>query len=473
MAQYFIDGSKQSSGSPVPGWTGRLVPNGSFQKNGNNLQLNGTSTGTKVYGCNAVDGVSDNIEILVRFYFSSDVGKQGIASLRYSGNSEATTKGYTLSGTVISGVGQLAIDEGSTGYAFWTPWNYLPNIWYWARYRIDGNRMRAKVWNDGSAEPDWMIDNYNSVTSTGDYNGVHSYNTGNVYYSQVSFGTGGDSAPTTNTTLSPANISHSVDSDTIQLIQQHNITVNSSAHSQSVDSIISVPNYKLTVYSSRVGVFSDKLSLTRNIVLSVNSAQNNLRYDNIQLIGGTTLTVNNLLHGISSDVVPLSQAQTISVNNSSHTIQLDDAVVSKMVMLNKPDDVYISVRDDGARLASNATLIIDDSIIGIHSPKISIINWDNLGVDIGKIYIPKWKGDGELEIQDIDSENIITPVKSETGWNPITNEIYTNLEFEDTTFWISENDIDIIVEEYKQKNKLTNVDSGGLYKKTGAEHGNL
>ena len=190
MAQYFINSSTGTSG-----WTNRIMPSGSFSQNGLFLQLNSPSAGTKVVSYNSVDGITDNIEILVNFYFTNDVGKHGIASLRYSGTNEATTKGYTLSASFISSQGHLAIDEGSTGYVVWTPWNYLPNVRYWARFRIDGNRLRAKVWNDGNAEPGWMIDATNNVTTTGVYNGVHTYAAGNVMYNKIGFGTDGDSAP--------------------------------------------------------------------------------------------------------------------------------------------------------------------------------------------------------------------------------------------------------------------------------------
>lgn len=208
MSQYYIlPDAPLNTENPQSGFTKHIgttstltaVTSKAWSKLGA-IELNNTAAGTQVWGYDLVDGISDNIEIAVNFGLTSDTGKQGIASLRYSGTSEATTKGYTLSGSIISGVGNLAIDEGSTGYAAWTPWNYLPadnaggNL-YSARFRIDGNRLRAKVWTMGGTEPDWMLDTTNDVTTTGNFNGLHTYMSGNVDYFGVGFGTNGDSAP--------------------------------------------------------------------------------------------------------------------------------------------------------------------------------------------------------------------------------------------------------------------------------------
>lgn len=198
MAQYVITPNELPTGTPS-GWTRYINSTGTLTVAGGSpqtLALASTTAGTKVFGYDALNGVTDNIEILVKFQLSSATGKQGIASLRYSGSSEATTKGYTLSGSFISGAGTLAIDEGSTGYVSWTAWNYLAGVTYWARFRVDGNRIRGKVWTDGSSEPAWMLDSTDSNATTGSFNGLHDYGTGTISYYNVSFGTAGDTAPT-------------------------------------------------------------------------------------------------------------------------------------------------------------------------------------------------------------------------------------------------------------------------------------
>lgn len=162
---------------------------------GNLLRTYSTSPGTKVLSYKPLDNI-DDVEVLTQFRLEQDYGKQGIVSLRYGGDSEANTTGYTLSGSVIGNVGKLAIDEGSTGYIVWSDWNYLPNITYWVRFRVVGSRVSAKVWTDGQSEPSaWLLDANSDHRTTGDYSGFHQYNVGWINHFYTSFGTNGDSAP--------------------------------------------------------------------------------------------------------------------------------------------------------------------------------------------------------------------------------------------------------------------------------------
>lgn len=162
---------------------------------GNLLRTSSTSSGTKVLSYVPLDNI-DDLEILTQFRLASDVGKQGILSIRYGGTTESNTTGYTLSGSFINNAGQLAIDEGGTGYLYWAPWNYLPNITYWVRFRVVGDQVYGKVWSDGSAEPaGWTTGGTSAHRTTGDYSGFHQYNTGDIYYFYTSYGTNGDSAP--------------------------------------------------------------------------------------------------------------------------------------------------------------------------------------------------------------------------------------------------------------------------------------
>ena len=196
MAQYLFDYRDGSTPRNLTDWSfrqgnggHRLYPGAGF------LALESTGSGTKVAAFDPLNGAND-VEALVRFRLTSDRGKQGIVSLRYDGTTEANTTGYTLSGSFIQNKGQLCIDEGGTGNVAWTPWNYLPNVTYWARFRVNGNTMKAKVWNDGQNEPAaWMIDTTNNVRPTGSYSGLHTYMIGTVFYSFISFGTNGDTAP--------------------------------------------------------------------------------------------------------------------------------------------------------------------------------------------------------------------------------------------------------------------------------------
>jgi hypothetical protein len=174
-----------------------------------------TQAGTSIAGFNAVNGVND-IEIVTKFILQSDTGKQGILAARFSGNSEATTKGYQLSNSVINNTGTLAIDEGSTGYVKWATNDYHIGVMYWARFKIQGTKLWAKKWIDGQPEPGWQIEAENNVASTGAYSGIATYAKGGLRYYWLAFGTGGDPAPRMRSStgyVSNANISYPLPPD--------------------------------------------------------------------------------------------------------------------------------------------------------------------------------------------------------------------------------------------------------------------
>lgn len=198
MSKYRVNLSKYATGAlSHQDWTFRQA-NGTTSATvptTGTIRVVSGSPGTKVLAYNPVKDI-DDVEVLVQFKLSSAAGKQGIVSLRYGGTNEATTTGYTLSGSIIGNKGTFAIDEGATGYAGWTDWNYLAGVTYWARFRAVGSSIKAKLWTDGATEPSaWTLDVTNTQATTGDYSGLHTYNTGNVDYSYVSWGTYGDSAP--------------------------------------------------------------------------------------------------------------------------------------------------------------------------------------------------------------------------------------------------------------------------------------
>lgn len=163
--------------------------------NVNSLTIKSERGGTFVQSLK-VDGDPTNFEIYATFRLSNDVGKQGILVGRYSGTSEATTKGYMLSGSFIGGRGVLAVDEGQAGYIATAPWDYQAGVTYDVRYKIQGTRIQAKVWPNGQPEPaSWMIDVTDSKVTSSGWIGVATYNIGLVSYTYIGIGTNGDPAP--------------------------------------------------------------------------------------------------------------------------------------------------------------------------------------------------------------------------------------------------------------------------------------
>lgn len=347
MAQLIVPISSYANGA-APDFTNPIATAGNALTVGGTapnkvLTLSGGTTGTHIFAYTPVAGV-DDIEILTKFVFASDVGKQGIVSLRYSGNSEATTKGYTLSGSIISSIGQLAIDEGSTGYMVWTPWNYLPNVVYWVRFRVVGNSMKAKVWTDGSAEPGWMLDTTNGVQTDGAFSGLHQYRGANVEYRFVSFGTNGDVAPSITPTM--VDVAQAQNLESVILTQKHSLVVNdiSQAHGLDVagDLIHNIALQPADLLQAHLLespevmpegiVFPDDLThsqalesptLTQKHVLTVNDVAQAHSLEAPTVVRGDTLVVADIQQTQSVDNINLTQKHLLAVSDVSqaHTLE--------------------------------------------------------------------------------------------------------------------------------------------------------
>ena len=440
MALYYIDfNGFNTGGFVVPGWTWRQA-NGSCSASvtdtgatnvGKIVNLSSSSAGTKILSPNVVDGIND-IEGLVRFRFSSDVGKQGILSLRYGGTTESNTTGYTLSGSFISGKGQLAIDEGGTGYVSWTPWNYLSGVNYWARFRVIGNNMKAKVWQAGTAEPaGWMIDVNNSARPTGSYSGMHQYGVGSVTYELLSFASNGDTAPAgptlvvadaahshsadnveaaipnqtpqvgysggyggtfagfgsalglalQNTELVINNTTHSHTADGVTVAQVHTLAIANASHAHTVDSPAITQAHALAVANAAHSHTADSVSLTENYILAAQNALHALTSDNLALVTGLVAAAQDATHSLTSDQIALSQAQSLVVNNASHALSSDNLVIVEAKTLIVSDsshdhsvDSIDIVQDYKMVVANNSHSVTSDSPVIIQSNLLAVNN---------------------------------------------------------------------------------------------------
>ena len=86
----------------------------------------------------------------------------------------------------IDDVGQLEINRFlNSGYAFMGAASFVssPGAWYWLRFRADGAALKARIWEDGVAEPaTWTIESTDgalvsgSVYSTLTYPGISGLN---------------------------------------------------------------------------------------------------------------------------------------------------------------------------------------------------------------------------------------------------------------------------------------------------------
>lgn len=208
MAKFYMDFRNEQLGAGVPtGWTQRINRNGSFAKvrsttveAGKVFRISASAVGSKVASFNSANGAYD-VETLVRFRVNgTEVGRQGIALHRYSGNSEETTAGYALQFQPASSVKSLIISNDQTGATHnFANYNWTAGTQYWARFRTVGNVIQAKVWPHGSTEPAaWNLNSTDNAFSggPGTYNGVGTFttNTSGVDFIEYAVATGGDTA---------------------------------------------------------------------------------------------------------------------------------------------------------------------------------------------------------------------------------------------------------------------------------------
>lgn len=369
MAKYYINFNAMTPGAFFEsGWKWGQA-NGGYGASitdtgaGTLVNMSSSSAGTKILSPNILDGIND-IEGLALFRTSSNVGKQGILSLRYGGTTEANTTGYTLSGSLIGGVRSLAIDEGATGYIAWVPWDYQPGTNYWVRFRVIGNTMKAKVWLQAEQEPvAWAMEQTNSVRSTGSYSGMHQYATGSVTYEKLSFASNGDTAPASqaevdrynadiinaaaptstpivgysggyggiftgfgsalglakqNTSLVANDTLHTNTVTNISVTQVHNVVADNTSHGHAASSVSVTQLHILGINNTSHALTSTSpvFAITHN--LAVDNTSHSLTSENIALITGYAAVAANALHSLTSDNIAISQTQTIAIDNSLH-----------------------------------------------------------------------------------------------------------------------------------------------------------
>ena len=170
------------------------------------LRLSTTgNNGSRVVAFNSLNGVTDNLDTLTLFsVFRSgndgSTGRYGINYNRYSGTSEATTKGWAMTLTPVSSVKSLLLYEDSTGSITSLPQTWSMGTKYWARFRTIGNAQYMRMWAYGTAEPvTWNLTGSASAPSqiaADTYTGVGTYAADSyLYVYQYSAGTAGDVAP--------------------------------------------------------------------------------------------------------------------------------------------------------------------------------------------------------------------------------------------------------------------------------------
>lgn len=165
MAQYYTEfrGLQQTWPAGPYGWTHRIntaADSVSYGTSGGFTIKKDATGGSQVFSNNSLDGVQD-AEIAAEFTITdtAQFGRYGILAGRYSGTSEATTKGISLSFTTVGGNLALVLAEDSHGTISWKNFAWSLNTKYKARLRVIGNDVKGKVWPSSQAEPsDWSLE---------------------------------------------------------------------------------------------------------------------------------------------------------------------------------------------------------------------------------------------------------------------------------------------------------------------------
>jgi hypothetical protein len=203
-AGYLTPFSEYATGSPPGDWTERWNgASGSLNivEGGDDKYLDAHPTALVGYGF-SWDAVGDvqNVEILGlgRCDTASTVS---VALIARGKNAPGSRYGYHL---YIDGATQNAIrlskyvnDVYTDSFATAVIAGYVRNDWWWLRFRVNGNSIKAKAWKKGDSEPGaWMIDTTDNDVPDAGWAGGMTYTTANeTDFDFFSVGKDGDPAP--------------------------------------------------------------------------------------------------------------------------------------------------------------------------------------------------------------------------------------------------------------------------------------
>ena len=158
-----------------------------------------TNAGTDFYAplahsLNWYDG-----EILTKFRYSGSDGLIGVVGFRFTGNSQNTANGYSISLLRDGATPGFVVYDNKTGAIRGSeyPFSHQQNTWYWLRVNWKGQNIKYKVWGDGYLEPSaWSREITSSKTpgAIGQTAGLYTFNRGVVEYGWLSYENYGDTA---------------------------------------------------------------------------------------------------------------------------------------------------------------------------------------------------------------------------------------------------------------------------------------
>lgn len=131
-------------------------------------------------------------EILTKFRYSGSDGLIGVVGFRFTGNSQNTANGYSVSLLKDRATPGFVVYDNKTGTIRGSeyPFNHQQNAWYWVRVNWKSQDIKYKVWNDGTPEPSsWSREITSSKTpgAIGQTAGLYTFNSGVVEYGWLSY----------------------------------------------------------------------------------------------------------------------------------------------------------------------------------------------------------------------------------------------------------------------------------------------
>ena len=151
-----------------------------------------TNEGTDFYAALGQSLNWYNGEILTKFRYSGGDGLIGVVGFRFTGNSQNTANGYSISLLRDGTTPSFVVYDNKTGTVRGSEYhfNHQQNTWYWLRVNWEGQNIKYKVWNDGSLEPStWSREITSSKTpgAIGQTAGLYTWNSGTVEYGWLSY----------------------------------------------------------------------------------------------------------------------------------------------------------------------------------------------------------------------------------------------------------------------------------------------
>jgi hypothetical protein len=200
---YFFTNFSEYPSSTATGWIQRwnsasvsIASGISGQIGGKSLNLSSTTSNRKLYSWDPAGQIQD-VEVLARVRTTDTGGDRSAVFVRGSGaaGSEIAYGAYLSLGTefrvnrYLNGANAILAQPGFT---------FSINTWYWIRFRVIGNQIKAKVWPDSGSEPvAWTVEVADSNIAGAGYVGVGGFTgTGTNNYDVFSVATDGNTAPT-------------------------------------------------------------------------------------------------------------------------------------------------------------------------------------------------------------------------------------------------------------------------------------